>query len=53
MKKITWFGPGKCGRLKGAWLSSKLKNNRPKSEKNVRAQVETYNYLKTQYDNPN
>lgn len=35
--------------IKGVWLSSKLKNDRPKSDKNVRAQVDTYHYLKTQY----
>ena len=34
---------------KGVWLTSKLQNKRPKKEYNIRAQVETYKYLKDQY----
>ena len=34
---------------KGVWLSTKMKNKRPKKEHNVRAQIATYNFLKDQY----
>ena len=34
---------------KGVWLSGKMKNKRPKSDEEVRAQVDTYQYLKDQY----
>ncbi|SNS91892.1 polyphosphate kinase [Ekhidna lutea] len=35
--------------VKGVWLSQKLANKRPKVEKEVRAQVATYEYLLNQY----
>ncbi len=31
--------------IKGVWLSQKMKNKRPKADRNIRAQEETYNYL--------
>ncbi|MEO9482682.1 MAG: polyphosphate kinase 1 [Ekhidna sp.] len=35
--------------VKGVWLSDTLENQRPNSQKKVRAQVDTFNYLKDQY----
>ena len=34
---------------KGVWLNSKLQNKRPKEKHQVRAQMATYEYLKSQY----
>lgn len=35
--------------VKGVWLSEQTSNERPKREKNIRAQTSTYKYLKVQY----
>ena len=35
--------------IKGVWLSGKMKNKRPELENEIRAQVDTYQYLKDQY----
>ena len=33
--------------LKGVWLNEKMENIRPKTEKKIRAQVDTYHFLKS------
>ena len=34
---------------KGVWLNSKMVNKRPKTALGIRAQMATYEYLRTQY----
>ncbi len=35
--------------IKGVWLSKKIENQRPKVEKEIRAQMDTFKYLRDQY----